>query len=318
GKADIKHAAPETQRAPAGARSSKRGTASGPGLGLALDLALDGLAGDLRRRAFGRLFAALAHAVLESAHRAAQIRADVAQLLRTEDQHHDHQDDQPVPDAERTHRASCISLFPPRQHRAQWLGPAEDVHMYMIHLLMSDPPGVQDDPEAIGRALLPGELSRERKHLAERLVLSHPGFVQRRDVLLRDDEQVHRCLRADVVEREHIFVLVDPLRRNLAAGDLAEDAAWIAAHFARSFLLCLRAAFSSMPEIPSRRCNSASTSAGPRPCRARRIMQWNHRSAVSRTSSRRSPDLAARITSVASSPTFLRTASSLSTRRRAT
>ena len=36
-------------------------------------------------------------------HGAAQIRTDVAQLLRAEDQQHDDQNDHPVPDAERPH-----------------------------------------------------------------------------------------------------------------------------------------------------------------------------------------------------------------------
>src|SRR6185503_19757886 len=47
-------------------------------------------------------FAAL-DAFLEALHRAAQILADVAKLLGAEDQQHDHQDDQPVPDAHRAH-----------------------------------------------------------------------------------------------------------------------------------------------------------------------------------------------------------------------
>src|SRR5687767_8838134 len=77
---------------------------SGLLLGLALYFAVDRLARNLRcRPALGRLLAALAHAVLEAAHRAAKIRAHVAQLLGAENQHHDHEDDQPVPDAERTH-----------------------------------------------------------------------------------------------------------------------------------------------------------------------------------------------------------------------
>ena len=37
------------------------------------------------------------------------------------------------------------------------------------------------------------------------------------------------------------------------------------------------------PGLPSRRASSASTSAGPRPCRASSTRQWNHRSAISAT-----------------------------------
>src|SRR3990167_7884905 len=56
-------------------------------------------AGDLARRRdrrFGR--GALLYAVLEDLHSAAQVGADVLQLLGAEDQHDDQQDDQPMPD----------------------------------------------------------------------------------------------------------------------------------------------------------------------------------------------------------------------------
>src|SRR5918993_1118810 len=61
---------------------------SGLVLGLALHFAFDRLAAHLVRRRHGGLgrlvAAALAHAVLEAAHRAAKIGAHVAQLLRAE------------------------------------------------------------------------------------------------------------------------------------------------------------------------------------------------------------------------------------------
>src|SRR4051794_35106179 len=79
---------------------------SGLVLGPFAYFAFDRLAGHLRGRRVG--FFALAHAILEPADRAAEIRAHVAQLLRAEDQHYDQQDDQPVPDAERTHSVSPI------------------------------------------------------------------------------------------------------------------------------------------------------------------------------------------------------------------
>src|SRR5271167_4779906 len=95
------------QRAPVGRPYRiQTGTASGFGLGPAFHFAINGLAaGDLRRgNSTGRSVAAFTHAVLETAHGAAQIRADVAQFLGAEYQHYDDQNDQPVPDAERAHR----------------------------------------------------------------------------------------------------------------------------------------------------------------------------------------------------------------------
>ena len=255
-------------------------------------------------RGFGRLLAAFAHAVLEAAHRAAKVRADVAQLLGAEDQHHDHQDDQPMPDAERAHmRRPPISSSV--EHRAQRLRPAEDVHMDMIHLLMPHPAGVDDGAEAVRRALLAGESPGEREHLAERLVLRHAGVVQRGDVLLRNDQEVHRRLRPDVVESEHVLVLVDLLRRDLAAHDLAENAVRIA-----SFRAFPSAAFSSMPGDAFAPLQLGEHVRRPRPWRASTIMQWNHRSAVSRTRCSRSPPFAASTVSVASSPIFFSMASS--------
>src|SRR5258708_4506262 len=64
---------------------------------LVLDLALDGQArgGDLARLL--RLLAL--HAVLEALDGPAEVAAHVAQLLGPEDEQHDHQDDDPVPDA---------------------------------------------------------------------------------------------------------------------------------------------------------------------------------------------------------------------------
>src|SRR3990170_4924393 len=102
-------------RAPASFPPRRR---SGLRFGLALHFALDGLAGDLgRRTAVLGFLAAFAHARLEAAHRAAEIRADVAQLLGAEHQHHDDEDDQPVPDAERAHRPSyfCLRIMGPSE-----------------------------------------------------------------------------------------------------------------------------------------------------------------------------------------------------------
>src|SRR3990172_5070085 len=182
--------------------------------------------------------------------------------------------------------------------------------MNMIHLLVSHPPRVDDGAKALGRPFLAGKLAGKRQHPAEGAVLRHAGVVQRGHVLLGDDQEVHRRLRPDVVERKNVLVLVNLLGRDLAPDDFAENAIHIA-HF-------LRAAFSSRPAIPSRRCSSASTSPGPRPLRASRIMQWNHRSAVSRTRCSRSPLFAASTVSTASSPIFFSTASSSSASKPAT
>src|SRR5512134_1450672 len=100
--------------------STRAVPASGFGARLLLDLAFDGLAGHLRRRTAAvrrALRRAALDAVLEALHRVAEVRPDVAQLLRAEDEHDDEQHDQPVPDAERSHGdflAYCRTIIGPR------------------------------------------------------------------------------------------------------------------------------------------------------------------------------------------------------------
>ena len=48
------------------------------------------------------------------------------------------------------------------------------------------------------------------------------GVGQFDDRLARDDQHMHRCLRVNIADRHAVFVLVDKLRGDLTAGDLAE------------------------------------------------------------------------------------------------
>src|SRR5450631_952115 len=78
---------------------------------LFLDFAFDGLAGDLLRRRLRRFVGSRCvlralDAVLESFYGATQVLADIAQFLGPEDQDHDQQHDQPVPDTQSTHDCS--------------------------------------------------------------------------------------------------------------------------------------------------------------------------------------------------------------------
>src|SRR5471030_1562941 len=92
---------------------------------------------------------------------------------------------------------------------------------------------------------------------------------QRGNVRLGDDHEVHRCHRVDVVERENVLVLVHLFARNLALDDFAENAVFQDAPLylrsASTRELSVLAAFSSIPEIPSRRLSSYNTSVGRRP-----------------------------------------------------
>src|SRR5882762_961665 len=187
----------------------------------------------------------------------------------------------------------------------------------MIHLLPANTSGVDDDAKALGRALLARQARRHGEDLAKYRLVVQLAMRQRFNVFLRDDHEMHRGERMDVMEGENIGVLVDFSAGDLSPDDLAEDAAFRAHPYFRSTFerrLSARAAFSSIPEMPSRRC----TSAGRKPYWASMIRQWNHRSAVSPTMRNRSPSFAAITASVASSPTFFRIASGPRAKRRDT
>src|SRR5690606_38934442 len=75
------------------------------GVFLFLGLHVDGFAGfHALRDGLGRVFGGgFLHAFLETLDGAAEIFADIAQLLGAEDEGDDDQDDQPMPDTETTH-----------------------------------------------------------------------------------------------------------------------------------------------------------------------------------------------------------------------
>jgi len=79
-------------------------------------------------------------------------------------------------------------------------------------------------PALVGEAPLLGQLGRGREQVAHGGCILGCDVVQRRDVLLRDDEEVLRRLGLDVLEGERIGVVVDDLRRDLLLDDLAEQA----------------------------------------------------------------------------------------------
>src|SRR6476660_9497719 len=187
-------------------------------------------------------------------------------------------------------------------HARQWRRAADDMYMKMIHVLSPDPARVHDGPEPVGASLL----TRERAGLGHHFP-KHPRMLRARvreriQMLFRDDHEVHGGQGIDVVEREHVVVLVHLAAGDLAGDDLAEDAVGHGFPFGRE-------AFSSMPERPSRRSSSASTSASGTPCQESITRQWNQRSAVSWTTALRSAVLEASTTSTASSATLRRISS---------
>src|SRR4029077_6178947 len=94
------------------------------------------------------------------------------------------------------------------------------------------------------------------------------GKIVKGEVLsLGDHQDMRRALRADVVEGEDVLVLIDLFARDLAAQDAGEDVVAVVSHCA-SVQRLLRARFSAIPDVPSRRASSAATSAGETPTAA--------------------------------------------------
>src|SRR5207237_3671593 len=109
----------------------------------------DRLAGNLRRRFGRRRFSvglAALHAFLEPLDRAPEIGAHVAQFFRTENQHHDQKNDQPMPNAQSTH---VFSSMAPREHRTERIAPAEHVNMPVHPFLPAEPTRVDGRAKAV-------------------------------------------------------------------------------------------------------------------------------------------------------------------------
>src|SRR5579884_2722695 len=80
--------------------------------------------------------------------------------------------------------------------------------------------------EAVARAgdpLVVRNALREAEHPAPQLVVLNTELVRGDDVLPRDDEHVHRCLRVDVANGEDRIVLSHVRRGDLVPADAAEE-----------------------------------------------------------------------------------------------
>src|SRR5258708_5585128 len=203
----------------------------------------------------------------------AQAGPDIARFFRAENAQNDQQHDQPVPNAPGTHGITLSIAF---QHRAQSIRAADDMDVQMIHLLPAHTSGVDDDAKAVGRPLLARQARRHGKELAQHCLVARVAIRQRIDLLLGAYHEMHLGQRMDVMEAENFGVLVDFPAGDFSAADLAQDASlrvhpYFRSTFARR--LSARAACSSIPEMPSRRRSSASTSAGRKPYCASMIRQ---------------------------------------------
>jgi len=101
---------------------------------------------------------------------------------------------------------------------------AEHMHMYVVDRLASEVVAVHHDTKTFLTALFFGEtLSREKDMTSERFVVIFAQVVEGRDVLLRNDEEVHGRLRRDVVEGDDLIIFIKLVRGDIPSHDLAEQ-----------------------------------------------------------------------------------------------
>src|SRR6185503_2728921 len=99
---------------------------------------------------------------------------------------------------------------------------AQKVQMDVEHRLAGRSIGVDHGPVArLGDPFRPGDLGRNERQTADhRRVLR---VVERRDMLARHHQHVHRRLRVDVAKRDAVRILPNELRGDLVAYDAAEE-----------------------------------------------------------------------------------------------
>ena len=100
---------------------------------------------------------------------------------------------------------------------------ADDVQVDVEHRLAGISLAVE---HKTGTAFFETEVLRDKlctvEHLAHEFTIFRLHVHDSRDVALRHDQEVYRCLRGDVVEGENIVVFVDFLGRDFTLDDFAE------------------------------------------------------------------------------------------------
>ena len=96
----------------------------------------------------------------------------------------------------------------------------EDMDVEVADALPDGPAAVDDDAERAAVAGIGRNLPDDLQEPSADLLVSQLEHV--RDVRPRDDERVEGRLRGAILERDDVLVLIEELRGDLAARDLAE------------------------------------------------------------------------------------------------
>lgn len=95
--------------------------------------------------------------------------------------------------------------------------------MKVWHGLLTVISAIHDQSVALLEAEFLGDVAGDEKEMAESGLILDLDFAHRDDRFARHDQEMHRCLRIDVVEDSAEFILVDDLARNLTVEDLLKQ-----------------------------------------------------------------------------------------------
>lgn len=99
----------------------------------------------------------------------------------------------------------------------------QHVHVDVVHGLPAKVVAVHHHTEAFLAALLPGQALGGEEDMACQRPVCLGQVLEGGNVPFRDDQEVHRRLRADIVKRDNFLVFVELARGNFPRHDLAEQ-----------------------------------------------------------------------------------------------
>src|SRR6266545_5841434 len=139
---------------------------------------------------------------------------------------------------------------------------AEDVEVEVVDRLAGGLAHVGHHPEAAGDALVARHLVDGADQAGQQGGVVVGDHLEAGEVLGRDDQDVGRCLGVDVAEGDHPVAVEDDVGRQLALGDLAEQAVTVA-HGAIPHPFILSASMPSLSARTPRTVTTWSTRLGP-------------------------------------------------------
>jgi hypothetical protein len=107
---------------------------------------------------------------------------------------------------------------------------SQQMHVKVIDGLSAVGAGVDDEAKTVVEVLQLCNFICCEKEFTENSGFGSGGVCDGSEVLLGDDQDMHRRLWMDVGKREHVIILVEARDRDHTVGDLAEEAVRTSSH----------------------------------------------------------------------------------------